>query len=76
MLQAVCIRIKYTYSGMQANQAHPRPQPLDPVLTQMYWTQLNKAINAPGAAHRRVRLYASLGDRLLPTEFLPRRVRL
>ena len=29
---------------MQANQAHPRPQTLDPVLTQMYWTQLNKAI--------------------------------
>ena len=24
------------YSGMQANQAHPRPQTLDPVLTQMY----------------------------------------
>ena len=29
---------------MQANQAHPRPQAPDPVLPQMYWTQLNKAI--------------------------------
>ena len=33
-----------TYSGIQANQAHPSPQTLDPVLTQMYWTQLNNAI--------------------------------
>ena len=38
------LALKRTYSGMQANQAHPRPQTLDPVLTQMYWTQLNKAI--------------------------------
>ena len=36
------------YSSMQANQAHPRPQTPDPVLTQMYWTQLNKAIRRYG----------------------------
>ena len=34
------------YSGMQANQTHPSPQTLDPVLAQMYWTQLNKAIES------------------------------
>ena len=47
------------YSSMQANQAHPRPQTPDPALTQMYWTQLNKAIlvqqapslQSPGQGH-------------------------
>ena len=30
---------------MQADQANPRPQTLDPVLIKMDWIQLNKAIN-------------------------------
>ena len=31
---------------VRAEQAHPSPQTLAPVLTQMSWTQLNKAIMA------------------------------
>ncbi|MBE7384995.1 MAG: hypothetical protein F6J95_026730 [Leptolyngbya sp. SIO1E4] len=46
LLQLTWLDLWGTYGGMQANQAHPRPQTLDPVLTRMYWTQLNKAIYA------------------------------
>ena len=43
-VQIIDRRSCFLYSGMQANQAHPRPHTLDPVLIRMYWTQLNKAI--------------------------------